>query len=194
MTMALDTQFQSASPAREGQSATADAPFRFAPTFIIDLLFSLAYVALFVWAWPRASHEWRVCAIAGGFAAPLALCYAGKVAIIGFLNKRGGDARAYVISSGLVTTGLYAYSRNPTYLLTFVQCLLWSALLAFLQAFGPLEPLVLAATILLPVAFFLITDLWIIAREDAALRAAHPQEFDAYGASVGRWFGRKRAR
>jgi len=174
----------------DGQAAPAR--FRFAPTFIIDLIFSLAYVALFAREWARARHGLPVAVGAGCFAIALALCYAGKVAIIGFLNQRGGDARTYVISSGLVTTGLYAYSRNPTYLLTLVQCCLWSALLAFLQVFAPFAPLDCVATALLPAAFFLITDSWIIAREDSALRAAHPDQFDAYCARVGRWFGRKR--
>src|SRR5581483_7306229 len=167
-------------------------PFRFAPTFILDLFFSIAYVGLFLRAWARAAGGPEIGLGGACFAVLLVLCYAGKVAIIGFLNRRGGDARNYVISSGLVTTGLYAYSRNPTYLLTLVQCGVWSGLLLFLQAFAPFEPLVLAATLLLPVAFFLIHDLWIIRREDAALRAAHPQEFDAYCAKVGRWIGAKR--
>lgn len=186
--MTLKTNSQSAASAGDGESP----PFRFAPTFIIDLIFSLCYVVLFMCAWARASDGAAVGVGAGCFAIPLALCYAGKVYIIGFLNQRGGDARTYVISSDLVTTGLYAYSRNPTYLLTLVQCCVWSGLLAFLQAFAPFEPIVFAATLLLPVAFFLITDLWIIKREDAALRAAHPQQFDAYSARVGRWFGRPR--
>lgn len=188
ITMTLKINSQSATSARGGESP----PFRFAPTFIIDLVFSLCYVVLFIRAWARASDGAGVGVGAGCFAILLALCYAGKVYIIGFLNQRGGDARTYVISSDLVTTGLYAYSRNPTYLLTLVQCCVWSGLLLFLQAFAPFAPIVFTATMLLPVAFFLITDLWIIKREDAALRAAHPQQFDAYSARVGRWFGRLR--
>jgi protein-S-isoprenylcysteine O-methyltransferase Ste14 len=175
---------------RGGESAPA--PFRFAPTFVLDLIFSVTYVAMFVRAWAKASGGPQMGLGAACFAVLLVLCYAGKVAIIGSLNRGGGDARNYVISSGLVTTGLYAYSRNPTYLLTLVQCCVWSGLLLFLQAFAPFEPLVLAAALLLPVVFFLIHDLWIIRREDAALRAAHPEEFDAYCAKVGRWIGAKR--
>lgn len=190
--MTVKADFRAAPAVGEDAASQETAPFRFAPTFIIDLVFSLAYVILFVRVWARASHTLPVGAVAACFGVALALCYAGKVYIIGFLNQRGGDARTYVISSDLVTTGLYAFSRNPTYLLTFVQCLVWSALLAFLQAFAPFAPLVFASTMLLPVAFFLVTDLWIITREDTALRAAHPEEFDAYCARVGRWFGRKR--
>jgi len=121
------------------------------------------------------------------------LCYAGKVYIIASLNQGGGDARTYVISSELVTTGLYAFSRNPTYLLTLIQYVLWSALLIFLQLFAPFEPVVLALSIGLPALFFVITDRVIITREDAALSAAHPEAFAAYSKTVGRWFGRKKS-
>jgi protein-S-isoprenylcysteine O-methyltransferase Ste14 len=178
---------------RQGEKAGGDASFHFAPTFKIDLVFSLIYVGLFIRTWADCSLTPMVCVVAGLFGVLLALCYGGKVAIIAALNQGGGDARTYVISSGLVTTGLYAYSRNPTYLLTLVQCVVWSALLIFLQAFAPFETLVFALSLLLPVAFFFLHDLVIIRREDAALSAAHPEAFAAYSKTVGRWFGRKRA-
>ncbi|WP_158816537.1 isoprenylcysteine carboxylmethyltransferase family protein [Methylocapsa sp. S129] len=188
--MTLGMGFHEAPAVRRGDEAPA--PFRFAPTFKIDLVFSLAYVVLFVLTWARCAHTPWVCAIAGLFGFLLACCYAGKVAIIGLLNKGGGDARTYVISSGLVTTGLYAFSRNPTYLLTLIQCVVWSALLVFLQIDASFEPVVLALAILLPFAFFFLTDIVIIKREDSALSAAHPEAFAAYSKSVGRWFGCKR--
>jgi protein-S-isoprenylcysteine O-methyltransferase Ste14 len=190
--MTLDTDFQQAPATGPNGAANAPAPFRFAPTFKIDLAFSAIYVVLFIQTWAHGDHPLWVGAIAGLFGLLLVLCYAGKVAIIEFLNRRGGDARTYVISSGLVTTGLYAFSRNPTYLLTLVQCVIWSALLVFLQLAGPLQPVVVALALLLPLAFFLLHDLVIIKREDAALSAAHPEAFAAYSKSVGRWFGRKR--
>jgi protein-S-isoprenylcysteine O-methyltransferase Ste14 len=168
------------------------APFRFAPTFKIDLVFSLAYVFLFIQLWARAEITIVTGVGAGLFGLLLTLCYAGKVYIIASLNEGGGDARTYVISSDLVTTGLYAFSRNPTYLLTLIQCVLWSALLIFLQLFAPFEPLVLAISIVLPALFFAITER-VITREDAALSAAHPEAFAAYSKQVGRWFGRGRA-
>ncbi|MGD0721583.1 MAG: hypothetical protein ABR970_11135 [Roseiarcus sp.] len=190
--MTLNTESPEGTPAGEPAAAPAAEPFQFAPTFKLDLLFSLAYVVLFIRLWALVEHGAGVCAGAVGFGILLAACYAGKVYIIGFLDQRGGDARTYVISSDLVTTGLYAYSRNPTYLLTFVQTLVWSAFLLFLQAVSAFDPIDLAAAFLLPAAFYLIHDLWIIRREDAALRAAHPEAFDAYAATVGRWFGRSR--
>jgi protein-S-isoprenylcysteine O-methyltransferase Ste14 len=191
--MTLDTGFHEAPAARQGDETTAPASFRFAPTFKIDFIFSFAYAALFVRTWTQGAHPPWACAIAGLFGLLLAFCYVGKVAIIGFLNRGGGDARTYVMSSSLVTTGLYAFSRNPTYLLTLIQCVVWSALIVFLQAFAAFEPLVFALSILLPFAFFFLTDIVIIRREDAALSAAHPEAFAAYSKSVGRWFGRKRA-
>jgi protein-S-isoprenylcysteine O-methyltransferase Ste14 len=182
--MTLDT--------RSHEAPAAPKPFHFAPTFKLDLVFSLAYVVLFTLAWARIGHSVLICVVGALFGLALALCYAGKVFIIGVLNQRGGDARTYVISSDLVTTGLYAYSRNPTYLLTLVQCLLWSALLLFLEAHAPIAPLTLALTILAPALFFWIHDRVIIPREDAALGAAHPEAFAAYAREVGRWIGRGR--
>ena len=175
---------------RERRSDHA-APFRFAPTFKIDLVFSVLYAGLFIHLWGRLNHAVAVCAIAATFGLAIALCYAGKVYIIESLSRRGGDARHYVVSSGLVTDGLYAYSRNPTYFVTLVQCLLWTAMLATLQMFAPLEPLAFVASMIAPALFYVAMDR-VIDREDAALAAAHPEAFAAYAKDVGRWFGRKR--
>ena len=191
--MTLDSGFHEVSRVGESEGSKGPARFRFAPTFKIDLVFSLIYVVLFIATWTRADLSPRVCGIAAVFGFLLILCYVGKVAIIASLNRGGGDARTYVISSGLVTTGLYAFSRNPTYLLTLVQCMVWSALLVFLQIYAPFQLAIFAASILLPFAFFFLTDIVIIGREDAALSAAHPEAFAAYSQSVGRWFGRKRS-
>ena len=190
--MTLNTDFRQGPAARATDKALDALPFRFAPTFIIDFITSACYLPLFTLSWARAPHTTMICAIAGLLGLAVALCYFGKVFIIGFLNQRGGDARTYVISADLVTTGLYAYSRNPTYLMTLVQYLLWSALLIFLQAFAPIHPTVLALSIVLPVAFFVVMDR-VIDREDAALGARHPEAFAAYANDVRRWFGRKRA-
>ncbi len=188
--MSVNTDFPQA-PAFQGRPPETRAPFRFAPTFVIDLLMSSFYLVLFFFCWIRAPHTSGVDGVAAFLGAAVALCYLGKVFIIGFLNQRGGDARTYVISSDLVTTGLYAYSRNPTYLLTLVQYVLWSVLLLFLQLVARINPLAFALTLLAPVVFFLVTDRVIITREDAALSAKHPEAFAAYAAQVGRWFGRK---
>lgn len=189
--MTLNTGYQEPTPARGADEPDKKAPFRFAPTFKIDLVFSVLYAVLFIRLWWRLDHTTLVCWIAASFGFALALCYAGKVYTIETLARRGGDARHYVVSSGLVTTGLYAFSRNPTYFVTLVQCVLWSAMLVVLQMFAPLEPLAFIVSILAPAFFFVVMDR-VIDREDGALRAAHPEAFDAYAKSVGRWFGRKR--
>ena len=175
---------------RGGRSDHA-APFRFAPTFKIDLIFSVLYAGLFIHLWGRLNHTVAVSAIAATFGLGIALCYAGKIYIIESLSRRGGDARHYVVSSGLVTDGLYAWSRNPTYFVTLVQCLLWTAMLVALQMFAPLEPLAFVASMIAPALFYVAMDR-VIDREDAALAAAHPEAFAAYAKDVGRWFGRKR--
>src|SRR5580704_11312299 len=95
--MTVDTGFQDAPGARQNDKADEPAAFHFAPTFKIDLFFSLIYVALFIRTWAYCDHTAFVCAIACVFGFLLALCYAGKVAIIASLNKGGGDARTYVI-------------------------------------------------------------------------------------------------
>jgi protein-S-isoprenylcysteine O-methyltransferase Ste14 len=191
MKMTADTDSREAMADPQANQAGKAAPFRFAPTFKIDLVFSVAYVVMFIHLWGRLEHTVLVGWIAASFGFALALCYAGKVYIIESLSWRGGDARHYVVSSGLVTDGLYAYSRNPTYFLTLVQCVLWTAMLVALQMFAPVEVLPFIASIVAPALFFVVMDR-VIDREDAALRTAHPEAFDAYAKSVGRWFGRKR--
>jgi protein-S-isoprenylcysteine O-methyltransferase Ste14 len=194
--MTIDTpSYDAPSDLRRGETngSFGTAPFRFAPTFVIDLVFSWVYVVLFLRTWTGADHRPWVCAIAGFFGLLLVFCYAGKVAIIGYFNRCGGDARTYVISSRLVTTGPYAFSRNPVYLQTLIQCVVWTALIAFLQYFAPCASPVFAFSILLPFAFFLVTDIC-IRREEIALKAMHASAFAAYAKSVNRWFGRKRAR
>jgi protein-S-isoprenylcysteine O-methyltransferase Ste14 len=190
--MTLNSYTHETGLARQNDAAQSAARFQFAPTFKMDLVFSCIYVVLFIRTWALGGHTIGMCVVAALFGILLALCYAGKIAIIASLNKGGGDARTYVISSDLVTTGIYAYSRNPTYLLTLVQCVVWSSLLVFLQLFAPISLPIFALSILLPFAFYFITDVVIIRREDAALSAAHPEAFAAYAQSVGRWIGRKR--
>jgi protein-S-isoprenylcysteine O-methyltransferase Ste14 len=189
--MAAGSESREATEDPPARQSGKSAPFRFAPTFKIDLVFSVAYAAMFIHLWGRLEHTPLVCGIAASSGFALVLCYAGKVYIIESLSRRGGDARHYVVSSGLVTDGLYAFSRNPTYFVTLVQCLLWTAMLVVLQMFAPIEPLPFVASILAPVLFFVVMDR-VIDREDAALSAAHPEAFEAYSRNVGRWFGRKR--
>jgi protein-S-isoprenylcysteine O-methyltransferase Ste14 len=173
------------------EGSARSGKFKFAPTFVIDLAISLVSIAAIAPAW-EASLELGLHVVLPTLVLGLLIlsCYAGKVVVISHLNRRGGDARAYVKSSALVTDGPYAYSRHPTYLVAMMQFLLWSALVLYLQMFLPWRPIMLAAAFGLPFAFFLINQIVVMPTEDAMLRRLYPQEFDAYASRVGRWFGR----
>jgi protein-S-isoprenylcysteine O-methyltransferase Ste14 len=179
----------------EPDSLEGSAPpgkFKFAPTFVIDLAISSISVAAIAPAW-KASFDlgpW-VALPTLVFGLGILACYAGKVFVIAHLDRRGGDARTYVKSSALVTDGPYAFSRHPTYLVAMAQFLLWSALALYLQIFFPWRPLMLAAALGLPLAFFLINQLVVMPTEEAMLRRLYPDEFEAYADRVGRWFGRR---
>ena len=178
----------------EPNSADAAAPpkrFKFAPTFVIDLAISLCYVVAIAPAW-KASLDISARVVMPTLAFGLLIlgCYGSKVFVISHLDRRGGDARAYVKSSALVTDGPYAFSRHPTYLVAMTQFLLWSALALYLQMFLPWRPMMIAAALGLPFAFFLINQIVVMPAEETMLRRLHPQEFDAYANRVRRWFGR----
>lgn len=179
----------------EPTAADASSPptkFKFAPTFVIDFTCSLVCVLAITPAWKEALGKgWIVAGPTLLLLLPILVCYFGKTAIIGHLGKKGGDARTYVKSGALVTDGPYGYSRHPTYVAAMIQFLLWSVLALYVQAFLPWNPVLLAAALGVPVAFYLINDLVVMPTEEAMLRKLHPDEFDAYAAKVNRWVGRK---
>ena len=183
----------------EPTSADASTPpkrFKFAPTFVIDIVISLAFVAFVLPLWAAEIAHFRGLVMAPTFVIGVLIlaCYVGKILVVLHLDRRGGDARAYVKSSALVTTGPYGWSRHPTYLLAMVQFVLWAALALYLQALAPTWrwPL-LAAAFGLPTLFFLINDLIVMPSEEAMLSRLHPEDFAAYASRVRRWFGRKSA-
>jgi protein-S-isoprenylcysteine O-methyltransferase Ste14 len=167
--------------------------FKVAPTFVIDLSFSVFSLIGITPVWKQALNHGAVVAVPSfALLAAILACYVGKTQTIGHLDGKGGDARTYVKSGALVTTGPYGWSRHPTYALAMLQFLLWSALGLYVQAFAPWSPMLLAAVVFAPVGFYLINDLVVMPSEEAMLRRLHPDEFDAYAARVNRWFGRKR--
>ncbi|MGO9742672.1 MAG: methyltransferase family protein [Roseiarcus sp.] len=181
----------------EPESLDASAPvkaYKVAPTFVIDLTVSALYLIAVLPTW-RAAIPLGPAVEAPSVALGLVIvvCYVSKVWTVSHLDRRGGDARAYVKSSALVTDGPYGWSRHPTYTIAMLQFLLWSALALYLQAFTPWNPILLAAAVGLPLAFFLINDRIVMPVEEAMLRRLHPQEFDAYALTVRRWFGRRAA-
>jgi protein-S-isoprenylcysteine O-methyltransferase Ste14 len=167
------------------------AGFKFAPTFIIDLAFTAAYLAVVMPNWMAAARYGVFVSPTFVIAALFSVCYVGKILVVRHLDRKGGDARAYVKSEELVADGPFAYSRHPTYTLAFVQFLLWSALALYLQAFEPWRPLMTGAAIALPIAFFLLNDWIVMPSEEAMLAELHPGAYPAYAAHVRRWFGRR---
>jgi protein-S-isoprenylcysteine O-methyltransferase Ste14 len=166
--------------------------FKVAPTFVIDLAFSAFCLIGIAPVWRHALARGAVVAVPTfALLALILACYFGKTLTIGHLDGRGGDARTYVKSGALVTTGPYGWSRHPTYALAMLQFLLWAALGLCVQAFAPWSPLLLAAAIGAPLGFYLVNDLVVMPSEEAMLRRLHPDEFDAYAAKVNRWFGRR---
>ena len=89
------------------EPAAADAKeppkrFKFAATFVIDLAFSLVFVAAVVPVWrSEIDLGWRI-APTFVLGVLILFCYVGKVLVIAHLDKAGGDARTYVKSSALV--------------------------------------------------------------------------------------------
>ena len=181
----------------EPDAAEASAPpkrFKFAATFVIDLLASLAFVAAVLPAWAADFDRGPIMAPTFLLGVLILVSYAGKELVIAHLDKHGGDARTYVKSSALVTDGPYAWSRNPTYALAMLQFLLWATLALYLLALGPWRWTLAVAAIGLPALFFFVNDRVVMPTEEAMLRNLHPGEYDAYAARVRRWFGRKAGR
>jgi len=178
----------------EPDAAEASAPpkrFKFAATFVIDLIVSLIFLAVVLPPWSEDIERGLIMAPTFVIGVLIVMSYAGKVLVIAHLDKRGGDARTYVKSSALVTDGPYAWSRNPTYALAMLQFLLWAALALYLLALGPWRWSLAVAAIGLPGLFFLVNDRIVMPTEEAMLRKLHPEDYDAYAARVRRWFGRK---
>jgi len=175
----------------EGAPPTVrNARFRFAPTFVIDLAVSLAYVLFLMHLLKEVRHTAMTTLVVAFIGSLIMLCYLAKILIIRFLERRGGDARTYVESKSLVTDGPYSWSRNPTYLVALIQFLLWSVLLIALQAIGPIDPFAMVVAIFAPLLFFVMTDRLNIEVEEQGLRRSHPEEFAEYSSRVGRWIGR----
>jgi protein-S-isoprenylcysteine O-methyltransferase Ste14 len=125
---------------------------------------------------------------------PLVLAYSAlfflKIALVFYLERRGGDAREFGEPDQLVKTGAYALSRNPVYLISLAQSFVWSLGLCGLVVAGRLG--IVAATFAAPAllyAHFMAMDRLIVPYEETALRGRHPEAFAAYCARVHRWFG-----
>lgn len=165
---------------------------QFSRIFLVDFAASAAYVAttliLLRLANPTAGGVRALLFAALGWA----LFFTLKIVLVVYLEKRGGDAREFVGSETLVTSGLYAWSRNPVYVMSLIQSLCWSVGLAGLGLSGhPSGGLALLAAPALLYGHWWGMDRLIVPHEEAALRARHGQAFAAYCARVRRWLGRR---
>lgn len=165
---------------------------QFSRIFLVDFAASAAYAATTLLLLGFADPSPR-----GGLALIVAalgwvIFFALKILLVVYLEKAGGDAREFVGSETLVTSGVYAFSRNPVYVMSLFQSLCWSlgfvglglsgqphAWLAFLAAPGLLY------------GHYWGMDRLIVPHEEAALRAKHPEQFAAYCSRVNRWLGRR---
>lgn len=97
------------------------------------------------------------------------------IAALGGFRRAGTPPEPWEPTRAIVTTGIYARTRNPMYL---AMALLYLAL-AF--AFDSL------ATLILFVPLIAIVNIGVIAREERYLSARFGREYDAYRSSVRRW-------
>ncbi len=89
------------------------------------------------------------------------------------------------------TSGFYAWSRNPVYVVSLIESFLWSILLVILAQGQEAAVIGYALAPALLYGHYWGMDRLIVPHEEAALKSGHPEEFAAYCASVRRWFGRR---
>ena len=182
---------------REVGASTMDAFLRlrgqqleFSRVFKFDLIAVSAYATATVHLYDASAQTVPALAEIAGFAVILLLQIA-KIMLVLLLDWRGGDARTFKQSHVLVTDDIYGYSRNPAYLTTVVQNVMWSLLLlsGMVDAQANIE--VIAVAVIVPLTHFISVDRLVIPREEAELRRWHPEAYAAYANRVDRWIGRR---
>ena len=102
--------------------------------------------------------------------------------IVTFVTIGRGTPAPFDPPRRLVVRGPYALIRNPMYV---GAALAMSGAAVFYQS---------AAVAAYVTAFLVVTHLFVIAYEEPTLRATFGEDYDAYCASVGRWFPRRTLR
>jgi protein-S-isoprenylcysteine O-methyltransferase Ste14 len=139
----------------------------------------VAIAAVLMWAIARAApHLTRL--YPGRVSLAAALLVLGIVIIAMGLSafRRSSttvDPRFPENASGVVSSGIYRYTRNPMYLGMLVVLLAWAAMLSNL------------ATLVVPVLFALYITRWQIVPEERALAEKFGAKYEAYRRSVRRW-------
>lgn len=114
---------------------------------------------------------------------PIAVAIVLFLAIVAYLQREMGlrlKASSFGEPQRLVTTGPFAYSRNPIYL-------------AFALPLASLAAYSLAGAALGLVLYFLAMTFFVVRPEERALRRGFGDAFDAWAARTPRWIGLPRA-
>jgi len=162
----------------------------FSPSFVCDLSISLVYVLATAYLFVASAHTAPSTEAVIFIAVIVLEAQATKVALMFSLDRRGGDAGSSR-SHTLVTDGVYSFSRNPAYLVTIVQNVLWSLLLLMISA-ALIGPVAIAVIVALPLVHFVMLDRIVIRAEEKNLARWHPAGYAAYAGQVNRWFGRRK--
>ncbi|MEL6959548.1 MAG: isoprenylcysteine carboxylmethyltransferase family protein [Pseudomonadota bacterium] len=137
------------------------------------LIITWATMILVAVAWPLGEPFHITLRIVGGVLSALGLLLSIKGA--GTFRQVGTNIMTFDKPDKLVTTGLFAWSRNPMYL-GFALCTLGGAV-----AMGALSALIIAI-------FFSVTlDRWYVCFEETVMRETFGAEYDAYCRKVRRW-------
>ncbi|WP_299416935.1 isoprenylcysteine carboxylmethyltransferase family protein [uncultured Sulfitobacter sp.] len=137
------------------------------------LLLTLVVMIVAAYAWPVGDIIPQPLRWIGGLAAAIGLLIAAKGARL--FRQVGTNIKTFDAPQKLVTTGLFALSRNPMYL-GFALCSV-----GFAVALGAMSPLLVAAL------FCVTLDRWYVRFEEAVMQETFGAEYETYRARVRRW-------
>jgi protein-S-isoprenylcysteine O-methyltransferase Ste14 len=145
---------------------------RLLPPFL--LIITLAVMIIAAYVWPIADVAPQPVRWIGGLVAMTGLVIAAKGARV--FKMVGTNIKTFDAPQKLVTSGLFARSRNPMYL-GFALCAV-----GFGTALGTVTPLCIAAI------FCVILDSWYVRFEETIMQDTFGAEYEQYRARVRRWF------
>lgn len=137
------------------------------------LILTLVVMVIAAYVWPIDNLIPKPARWVGGLAAAIGLVIAAKGAQV--FKQIGTNIKTFDAPQKLVTTGLFARSRNPMYL-GFAICTL-----GFGVALGSVSPLLIAAI------FCVILDRWYVQFEEAMMQDTFGAEYEVYRDRVRRW-------
>ena len=139
----------------------------------------VAIAAAVMWAIARAAPQLAQPYAGRGLLAAVLLILGIAIIAMGLRafskSRTTVDPRFPENASGIVSTGIYRYTRNPMYLGMLIVLLAWAAMLSNV------------ATLVVPVLFALYITRWQIVPEERALTQKFGAEYEAYCNSVRRW-------